>query len=352
MIVPDLMKGVQLIGHGGPEQLIWNEAIPVPQPGPNEVLVKVLAAGVNNTDINTRIGWYSKDVTDATDAAQDVEIEGGGWGGALGFPRIQGSDLCGRVVALGANTTGIETGARVTCPTNQPIPTEQEPTKFEAIGSEYDGAFAEYCVVPAMQIYDVSASPLMDEEIGAMPCAYGTAFNLLSRSKVGPGDQVLVTGASGGVGLATVQLAKYLGARVTAMASAAKAAAVRNAGADEVLNREDTPDETSVSVVVDIVGGDNYPALLEALKPGGRYATSGAIAGPIVKTDLRTIYLKDLTVFGCSYTPKEVFSGLVDIINKGAVRPLVSKTYPLQEIAKAQVDFSSKRFPGKLVLIP
>ena len=100
MTAPEVMSGVYLLGHGGPEMLAWREDIPVPQPGPGEVLVKVAAAGVNNTDINTRIGWYAPEVTAATDGV-DQEVEAGGWGGALPFPLIQGGDLCGHIVARG-----------------------------------------------------------------------------------------------------------------------------------------------------------------------------------------------------------------------------------------------------------
>jgi len=350
-MLPKTMAGIQLIGHGGPEKLVWNDAIPVPTPGPGEVLVQVLAAGVNNTDINTRVGWYSRDVTGATDETGD-EVEAGGWGGSLKFPLIQGSDLCGRVAGLGAGVTNLDLGARVTCPTNQPIPTAGEPTKFEAIGSEYDGAFAEYCVVPAAQLFDVSTSPLSDVEIGAMPCAFGTAWNLLNRAGVGPSDRVLVTGASGGVGLAAVMLAKHLGAEVTGVAAQAKAKAVQDAGADHILDRADIPTPSSASVAIDVVGGTNWGRVIDALQPGGRYAASGAIAGPIVEMDLRTIYLNDLTILGCSYTASDTFAGLVDIINSGAVRPLVAETYPLRDIARAQADFAAKTLAGKLVLIP
>ena len=168
MSVPSTMKGVQLTGHGGPEKLVWNDAIPTPQPGPGEALVRVLAAGVNNTDINTRIGWYAKEVTESTDTVNpDDEIEAGGWSGALSFPLIQGGDLCGEVVALGDGVTNVAPGMRVTCPTNQPNPTESAPTRFLAIGSEFDGAFAQFCLVPAVQLHDVSASPLEDVEIAA-----------------------------------------------------------------------------------------------------------------------------------------------------------------------------------------
>lgn len=353
MALPTTMKGVQLTGHGGPEKLLWNDTIPVPRPGPGEVLVKVLAAGVNNTDINTRIGWYSKDICDSTgDVDADADVDEGGWAGALEFPLIQGSDVCGEVVSLGDGVTNVARGMRVICPTNQPNPTAQAPTRFVAIGSEYDGAFAQYCAIPAVQLHDVSNAPLTDVEIAALPCAYGTAFNLASRARVGPDDQVLVTGASGGVGLAAVQFAKLKGAHVTGIASTRKQDAVRAAGADLLLNRDEMPAEHSATVVIDVVGGPGWSGVINALKPAGRYATSGAIAGPIIEADLRTIYLNDLTIFGCSYTPHEVFAELVGLINAGHIKPLVSKTYPLSEIMVAQQDFAAKKYPGKLVLIP
>ncbi len=353
MSVPKTMKGVQLIGHGGPDKLVWNDAIATPQPGPGEALVKVLAAGVNNTDINTRIGWYSKDITDATDDTDpQAEVEAGGWSGALHFPRIQGADLCGEVVALGDGVSNLTPGMRVTCPTNQPEPTPEAPTRFLAIGSEFDGTFAQYCRVPAKQLHDVSSSPLSDVQIAAIPCAHGTAFNLVSRSGIAPGDRVLVTGASGGVGLAAVELAKLKGADVTALASPAKQDAVRTAGADVVLDRNGTLDAGAITVAIDVVGGSGWGAVIDALAPGGRYATSGAIAGPIIEADLRTIYLNDLTIYGCSYTPHQVFAELVALLNAGKVSPLVSKTYPMADIATAQADFTTKKYPGKLVLIP
>ncbi len=353
VVLPETMKGVQLIGHGGPEKLVWNDAIPTPRPGPGEALVKVLAAGVNNTDINTRIGWYADNVTGATgDVDPDAQIEHGGWAGALPFPLIQGGDLCGEVVALGEGVTNVAPGMRVTCPTNQPDPTAEAPTRFLAIGSEFDGAFAQYCAVPASQLHDVGAAPLTDVEIAAVPCAYGTAFNLLTRAGIGPGDRVLVTGASGGVGLAAIALAKLKGARVTGVASAAKQDAVRAAGADAIFDRDETPEAGAFTAAIDVVGGAGWSRIIDALAPGGRYAVSGAIAGPIVEADLRRLYLNDLTIYGCTYTPHEVFAELIRLVNAGRVRPLVSRTYPLAEIATAQEDFAAKRYPGKLVLIP
>ena len=336
--IPATMSGVQLLSHGGPEALLWRDDIPVPRPKAGEVLVRVLAAGVNMTDINTRVGWYG-------------EGRAAGWSGQIGFPRIQGSDLCGRIVACGDGVVGLALGARVICPTNQPEPTADNPIAYVSIGSEFDGAFAQYCVVKARHLHDVSASPLSDVEIGAMPCAYGTAFNLLTRAHLAVGERVLVTGASGGVGLAAVQLAVLRGAEVTGQCSLSKSAHLRALNV-AVLSRDSDPREKSFDVIIDVVGGDGWQQRLEALRPGGRYATSGAVAGPMVKGDLRRVYLNDLTIYGATYQPREVFAGLVTIINTARLRPVVSQTYPMRDIARAQADLAAGRYPGKLVLIP
>ncbi len=344
------MSGVYLTRHGGPEALEWRDDIPVPTPGPRQVLVRVAAAGVNNTDINTRVGWYSSDVTEATDAV-DQDVEAGGWGGALAFPRIQGGDLCGIVEAVGADAP-FKPGQRVTCPINLPRPRPGNPHGFIALGSEVDGAFAQYCLVDADDLYDVTASPLSDVEIAAIPCAFGTAENLLTRAGVTAGHKVLITGASGGVGLAAVQLAALRGAAVWGVTSPAKAEVVKGQGATDTFGRDATLPQDMFDVVIDVVGGPAWPGLILALKPGGHYAVSGAIAGPMVQADLREIYLRDITIHGCTHQAFEVFGRLVTLMNEGRIKPLISKTYPLQDIAKAQQDFQSKALPGKLVLIP
>ena len=351
MTVPATMSGVYLTGHGGPEMLTWRGDIPVPHPGPGEALIKVLAAGVNNTDINTRVGWYAPDVTGATEEG-DQGVAAGGWAGALNFPLIQGGDLCGEVVALGEGVTETCLDARVICPINQPRPTPENPVAFEALGSEFDGAFAQFCVVPAGDLFDVTRSPLSDVELAAMPCAFGTAAGLLHRAGVARGQRVLITGASGGVGLAAVQLAAQMGAEVTGVASERKHVMVREEGARAMLDRDETPPEGHYHAVIDLVGGAGWGALIDALRPGGHYAVAGAIGGPMVEADLRRIYLRDITIHGCTYQPREVFGRLVDMINKGALRPRIAATFPLWEIARAQVEFQEKSHAGKLVLLP
>jgi len=167
---------------------------------------------------------------------------------------------------------------------------------------------------------------------------------------------VLITGASGGVGSAAVQLAKRRGAHVIALCSPSKVESVKALGGGRIMARDaDFVAELgagSIDVVIDLVAGPQWPSLLEVLRRGGRYATAGAIAGPICEIDIRTLYLKDLTLFGCTFQDDIVFENLVKYIEAGEIRPVVAKTYPLGDIATAQQDFLAKSHTGQLVLLP
>ncbi len=357
--LPETMHGVVLTGHGGLDKLVYRTDLPVPKPGPDEVLIRVDAAGINNTDINTRIGWYSKAVTTDTDAGGaggfDAAVDAdASWSGTpLHFPRIQGADACGRIVAVGAGVDPARIGERVLVQPMQPTP-DGAPFSLLTFGSETDGSFAQFAVARARYTYAVNCD-WSDAELAAIPCAFSTAENMLHRASVGA-ETVLITGASGGVGSAAVQLAKRRGATVIALASTAKHDAVRALGADRVIDRRADLlaelGENSVDVVLDLVGGDGWPALLDLLRRGGRYITAGAIAGPLVTLDLRTLYLKDLTLFGATYQVDEVFANLVSYIEAGEIRPTLAATYPLADIARAQEDFLAKAHTGKLVLLP
>jgi NADPH:quinone reductase-like Zn-dependent oxidoreductase len=153
-----------------------------------------------------------------------------------------------------------------------------------------------------------------------------------------------------------VQLAKRRGAFVIAQTSAAKAEQVQALGADQTVNRDaslvEVLGEQTIDVVVDLVAGEEWPQLLEVLKVGGRYATAGAIAGPMVELDVRTLYLKDLSFFGCTFQDDIVFENLINYIEAGEITPVVAQTFALKEIVAAQQMFEAKRFTGKLVLIP
>lgn len=334
--------------------------MPVPQPRKGEVLIQVAAAGINNTDVNTRIGWYSKAVASETGAGGatgfgTVDDMDATWSGtALEFPRIQGADVCGRIVDVGEGVPRERIGERVLVRNMLRTPVDYRPYECWTFGSECDGGFAQFAVAPSRETHAVR-SDLSDEELAAVPCAYSTAENMLHRAAVGA-ERVLVTGASGGVGLAAVQLAKHRGATVIAVCSAAKAADVLAQGADRTLNRGTDLigilGAGSVDVVIDLVGGPEFAQLLSLLRPGGRYTIAGAIGGPIAEIDLRTLYLKDLSLLGCTFQKDEVFENLISHVERGEVRPVVSRTYPLAEIAQAQEDFLAKKHLGKLVLFP
>ena len=358
--IPIKMTAVYLTGHGGIETLEYRDDIPVPVPGPAEVLIRVAAAGVNNTDINTRIGWYSKKVVDATntggaDGFEEVDDADATWSGVpMEFPRIQGADCCGIIVAVGEAVDESRIGQRVLVRNMLRSYVDYRAYECWTLGSECDGAFAQYTRAPAGETYTVECD-WSDAELASIPCAYSTAENMLHRAGVGA-ERVLVTGASGGVGSAAVQLAKRRGAQVTAIASTEKMDDLRILGADGVIDRDTdliaALGGDSIDVVVDLVAGDGWPILLDVLKRGGRYVTAGAIAGPLVELDVRTLYLKDLTLIGCTFQEDTVFENLVGYIERGEIRPLVAKTFPLAEIAAAQQVFLDKKFTGKLVLIP
>jgi len=360
--IPKTMKAVLLKGHGGFDQLEYREDVPVPRPKPDEVLIRVAAAGVNNTDINTRTAWYSKGVTEGTTAEggrsgyAEAKAEDTGWtGSALTFPRIQGADACGRIVAVGENVDAVRLGERVLVEPALRQPVGWRPYEALYFGSECDGGFAEYAKAPAEHVHKVE-SRLSDAELASFPCAYSAAENMLTRAGLRARETVLVTGASGGVGSAAVQLAKRRGATVVAVTSAAKGAQIRSLGADRILLRDDSPavalGREAVDVVIDVVGGLHWPELLDVLKRGGRYAVAGAIAGPLVALDLRTLYLKDLSLLGCTILEREVFANLVGYIERGEIGPVLAKTFPLKEIVRAQQEFLGKQFVGKIVLIP
>ena len=354
MTIAANMRAVLLTGHGGYDRLDVRDDVPVPIPGPNDVLIRVAAAGVNNTDINTRIGWYSKAVAEATDAGAASGIDGAGddgWSGAaFQFPRIQGADACGQIVAVGDDVDPARMGERVLV---EPVFRGASTFDILYFGSEVDGGFADYACVPSIHAHRVH-SALSDIELASFPCAYGTAENILTRIDLRAGERVLITGASGGVGSAAVQLAKRRGAEVIAMAADAKAEMVKSLGASRVVPRDS--DITALfgqeyfDAAVDIVGGPQFGAILNVLKRGGRYGVSGAISGPIVDLDLRTLYLKDLRLIGCTVLEPDVFPNLVSYIERGEIRPVVAATYDLSEIVKAQEAFLTKQHVGKIVL--
>ncbi|MCV2395169.1 zinc-binding dehydrogenase [Actinotalea sp. M2MS4P-6] len=353
MDLPRTMHGYELTGHGGLDRLVWHEDLPVPAPGPGDVLVRVVASSVNNTDVNTRTGWYSPSVRSGTDAGAVSgygDLGDGGWsGGDLRFPRIQGADCFGEVVATGAEVPDARVGERVVVRTMQSAP-DLGSWACRTLGSELDGGFAQFTAVPSRHALAVpDGTGLTDAEWGALGCSSSTAENMLQRVGLGA-ERVLVTGASGGVGLAAVQLAALRGAHVTAMTSPAKATALRAAGAAETIGRDDAVEPAAFDVVVDLVAGPRWADVLAGLRVGGRYVASGAIAGPVVELDVRDLYLRDLTLIGATFQPDAVLPAVLGYVAEGRFRPVVAATYPLRELPAAQRTFLAKQHVGSIAI--
>jgi NADPH:quinone reductase-like Zn-dependent oxidoreductase len=343
----ETMRAVVLIRHGGPEVLHARQ-VPVPRPGPDDVLVRVTAASLNNTDIWTREGAYGRPGPPS------------GWLGPLEFPRIQGGDVVGEVVAAGERADPSLVGCRVLVDPARYLEAGTETYPVDILGSERDGGYAEYTVVPSVRAHRVDNSPLTDVELACLPIAYGTALGMIDRAGLGSEHTVLVTGASGGVGLAAVQLAAARGARVIAVSSAGKLDPVREAGADSVIDRHAGPvieavrdlAPLGVDVVVDVIAGRTLAAGLELLTDGGRWVVAGALDGADVTIDVRRLYLRNRKLIGSTMHTPAQFEILVGIARRGDVRPIVAATYPLEQAAEAQRELEARRHVGKIVLVP
>ncbi|WP_240613160.1 alcohol dehydrogenase family protein [Brachybacterium endophyticum] len=353
--IPPTMSAVRLVGHGGLEQLVHADDVPTPSPAAGEVLIDVHACGMNNTDVWVREGAYGSD----TDPSEVSTWRRGR--STLEFPRIQGTDIVGRIVAVGEGVEPGRVGERVMVDFsiyNRPE-SDDSLADIDYIGHGRDGGYAEYVAVPAENAYEISAD-IPDAGLATFCCAYLTAEQMLVRARLGEGERVLVTGASGGVGSAILQLARVRGAVPYAVSSHGKEEALRAIGAEDVVLR-DAPDlvaevervaDGPIDVVADLVAGPMFNDLLRILRPEGRYTTAGAIGGPVVDLDLRTMYLKQLELHGSSQGTRTAFRRLVEHIQGGRIRPLLDRTFRLSDFHEAQRTFMGKTYIGKLVVVP
>lgn len=345
------MRAVVLTGHGGPEQLRYRKDVPEPLAASGEVRIRVAATGINNTDVWTREGAYG--------SPEDPSSTTGWRREPLRFPRVQGADVSGHIDQIGTGVPESRLGRRVLV---DPMPYtggELELVSTEYLGSERDGGFAEFVTVPADNAHTID-SALSDAELATFPTAYATAMRMLNRADARAGQTIVVTGAGGGVGSALIQLARIRGAYVIAVTSATKRDRALELGARAAVDRDahDLVTEAQqaagrpIDVVADLVAGASFPALLRMLAPLGRYVVAGGIAGPLVETDLRTVYLKQIQLIGSSFGTHEDFEQLLQHIAAGELSPLLARTYPLHELQQAQQDFLDKGFFGKLVITP
>ncbi|MGW5715257.1 alcohol dehydrogenase family protein [Amycolatopsis sp. NPDC003865] len=363
--VPATMRAVVLTGHGGLDKLEHRD-VPTPVPGPGEVLVRVGACGLNNTDINTRTGWYDPVVE--TSVSEELGVRGRDDGAAsswdkntVRFPRIQGAAVAGRIGAVGAGVEASRIGTRVLVDPSVRDPDGPVRAQLaEYLGSERDGGFAEFVVVPAINAHTIETM-LSDAELATFPCSYDTAEEMLQRAGLAKGETIVITGAAGGVGTALIQLSLARGAYVVAVAGAAKEVRLRELGAHHVVARESENfgravealiGERGADVVADVVGGPLFGALLTLLRRGGRYTTAGAIGGPTTRIDLREVIYKDLELHGITCPSAETFARLVELVRSGRLRPLLEDVFPLSALAEAQTGLLKREHVGKYVVVP
>ncbi|MCA1054383.1 zinc-binding dehydrogenase [Rossellomorea aquimaris] len=344
------MKAVQVNGYGGLEQLKVVE-IPIPEPGEYEVLVKVKACAINNTEIWMREGAYGSDK------------ESGWRPEGVQFPRIPGSDITGRVVKAGSSVAPSLVDKDVVL---FPFTSSGEEGRehiaedMSFIGSEYDGGYAEYVVWPAALCYDM---PLADYTESAVFSVSGlTAWHMVNQIEAHSGETILVTGANGGVGSLNVQIAsRVFGAKVIAVVGdLAAEERMKELGATHVVSyRSDhladdilAVNEGPVDSVLDVVGDALFETTLAVLKKGGKFCISGSSGGQVTTFDFRTLYLNHITMYGSVLGTREEFKDMMKAISEGKLQPVIDRTFPLEQAREAQEYFKNKGKMGKIVLIP
>ncbi len=366
-MVPNHMAAVQLTGHGGIDKLVYRDDVPVPRPGPGEVLVKVTATAKNNTDRKVREGLYP--------VADDAEVTSFAIGGSptLTFPRIQGADVAGRVAAVGAGVDGARIGERGLLDFNLYADERGDINLApDYYGHGADGGFAEYVVVPSSQFHRVDNPELADAELAALGmCSYQTALHMLNAASVTAGEHVLVTGASGGVGTALIQLCRALGAVPHAVSSGDREAVLRGLGAASVIDRRAVSDWTRavheatggvvIDAVMDLVGGALTNPLIDVMtarmgerRTCPRLSIAGASAGNVTEMLWTRIYLYQVQIFGVSHGTRAEAAQLVGWIRDGTLRPVLHGTFRLSDIHRAERYFVDRGtdFVGKIVIVP
>ncbi|TVR20720.1 MAG: Zn-dependent oxidoreductase [Anaerolineaceae bacterium] len=340
------MRAVQLTGFGDVDRLELVE-VPRPQPARGEVLIQVGACGLNNTDLNLRKGWYSPD----GDGAESLT----GWQHTPPqFPIIQGADIVGVIVGVGTGVPDSRLNQRVIVNPTIYKTHPENPMDIDYLGSERPGGFAQYVCVPAVNAHAITTD-MSDAELATFPTSYLTAWHMLARADVQAGETVLVTGASGGVGSALLQLIKARDARAVAIVGRGKEDHAQALGAVRIIPR-DVDDikqhlgDITVDAVADVVGGAGIMDLMHVVRPGGRIVTAGAMAGPMVEIDLRTLYLRHLSLLGSTLGTAADFENLVNTIQAGQIKPLLAHTFPLAQLREAQQTFERKQFFGKIVI--
>ena len=341
------MRAIVMHQRGGPEVLTFEPAFPEPAVGPDDVLVRVRACGLNRVDIFTRAG------------EQGVRPP---------LPHILGLEVAGDVVAVGAAVRGVQVGERVLVPPSVPCDDCQwcrrgAPnlcSNQQVLGRTRHGGYAEYVAVPARGLLPLPAS-LSYEQAASIVAAFGTAWHMLvTRARVQPGETVLVLAAGSVVGTAAIQVAKHFGCRVIATATSdEKLTKAQALGADAVINyareRFDRrarrlTDGRGVDVVIEHVGTDTWQHSMAALAPLGRIVTCGSTTGRWGNTDLWSLFGKEISLLGSFGATREEVLALMPLVVDGTFKTVIDRTFPLEQAADAHRYMAQRQQFGKLVL--
>ncbi|WP_280563980.1 MULTISPECIES: zinc-binding dehydrogenase [unclassified Chromohalobacter] len=365
--LPDAMAAMLLTGHGDIDKLVYRQDVSVPRPAKGEVLVQVTATAKNNTDRKAREGLYpTKDKGDTT----SFQIGGSP---TLTFPRIQGADVAGHVVAVGEDVSAERIGQRGLLDFNIYADDRSDINLTpDYYGHGADGGFAEYIAVPSAQFHTVDNPELADAELAAMGmCSYQTALHMLNAANVKAGERVLVTGASGGVGTALIRLCRIMGATPYALSQPDKAEALLALGAEAVLDRSDMQDFTEkvreltqdqpIDAVMDLVGGEMTDRFIDTMifdmkrrTTNPRLSIAGASGGNISEIMWTRIYLYQVQIFGVSHGTRDEAEQLVAWIRAGQLKPVLHAAFKLSELHDAERYFVSRNsnYLGKIVVVP
>lgn len=337
------MKAMVLREQGRSAELVLDHGFPDPVAGEGDVLVRVRAASLNYHDVFTRRGMP---------------------GIKISLPAIPGLDCAGDIVEVGPGVEGWRCGDRVLVdPRNR--------VEGGLLGETIHGGLAELCRVRAHQLIRLPDS-VSYVDAAALPCAYGSALRMMyTIGGVSKGERVLILGASGGVGVCCIQLAKLAGAAVIACAGTAeKSARLRQLGADYTVNyaerdfvqevyalygkpaRRGAGVNQGVDVVVNYTGGDTWVKSLRCLRVGGRLLTCGATAGYDPPEDLRFIWTFELKILGSNSWDREDLVRVLDLVRSGALQVIVDQTFPLEEAPEALRRIENREVFGKLVVTP
>ena len=341
------MRAAVFSEFGGPE-VVGLQKVPVPEPGAGEVRVRVAAAAMNHLDLWVRRG---------------LPIE-------TPMPHIGGSDIAGTVDAVGPGAESVPIGTRVVVDPSLRYPWYDgqdrgpsfEELPFQLLGEHTQGGFAEYAVVPADNLLEIP-DDFPFTEAAAAGLVFVTAWRaLITRAALSAGETVLITGASGGVGTAAIQVAARAGAKVFAVTSGAdKVRLCQELGAHVVYDRSEVAFsrevwrdtyKKGVNVVFDTVGEYVWTDCLRSLAPGGRLVTSGATTGSRVVTELRLVFWKQLSILGSTMGSPTEFRRVMRLIFDGSLNAVIHGVMPLAEARRAHEVLESGKVFGKVVLVP